>query len=215
MRQTARAAFAAALLAIGSNADAHAYADVSFAGLNLSVEGSGTSFDGFFFGHPIASGSSFTEAFPYTITLHADGEPADRLWSFCLPLPGADCGPPATGYEQVEFELGFTQTPEASPFTSYQLSGLPTSPMVVEAGTVTYRGTLSITETVAPFGTFQDLDYMFIWGATWIDSNDTLPAVPEPAVGALMLVGLVLFQASQTWRSIGSASRRVTATAQG
>ncbi len=214
MRKIVRAAFTAALLAIGSHASARAYADISFAGLNLSGKGSGTSFDGFFFGHPIASGTSFTESFPYTITLHADGEPADRAWNTCLPLPGADCGPPATGYEQVEFEFGFTQTPEASPFTSYQLSGLPASPMVVEAGTVTYRGALSITETIAPFGSFQDLDYLFVWGATWIDSNDTLPAVPEPAAGALTLLGLALLGANQTWLRIGSALRRVMAIAE-
>ena len=214
MRQIVRAALTVALLAIASHASARASADISFAGLNLSGKGSGTAFDGFFFGHPIASGTSFTESIPYTITLHADGEPADRVWDTCLPLPNADCGPPATGHEQVELEFGFTQTPEASPFTSYHLSGLPTSPMVVDAGTVTYRGALSITETIAPFGTYQELDYLFVWGATWIDSNVTLPAVPEPAVGALMLLGLGLLSSNLTWLRIGSTSRRVRAIAE-
>jgi hypothetical protein len=200
MRQIVHAAIATALLAIASQANAHAYADVSFAGMNLSGAGSGTSFDVFYFGQALPSGTSFTESFPYTVTLHADGEPADRAWNFCLPLPGSDCGPPATGQEQVEFEFGFEQTPEASPFTSYQFSGLPTDPMVEDAGTLTYSGTFSITETIAPFGTFQDLDYLVVWGATWIDSNDTIPGVPEPAAATLMLLGLGVLCARRAGR---------------
>ncbi len=190
MRQLPRAVIAAALFAIGSQASAHAYADVSFAGMNLSQHGSGTAFDVLFFGQPLASGTSFTESFAYTVTLHADGGPADRTWNFCLPLSGLDCGPAATGHEQVDFEFGFQQAKEASPFTTYQFSGLPASPMAVGSGTTTFSGTFSITESIAPMGSFQSLDYLTLWGATWVDSSDTPPAVPEPAVATLVLLGL-------------------------
>lgn len=194
MRQAARAAIAAALFAIGSHAHAHAYADISFGGLNLSVDGSGTRFDSFVFGQPIPSGTSFTEEFPYTITLHADGAPASRTWDFCLPLPGTDCGPPPTGSEQVEFEVGAEMAREASPFTSYQFSGFPAlNPIIEDQGTVTYSGTFSITESVEPPpGSFQFLDSVDIWAATWIDSNDTIPTIPEPATSLLTLLGLGL-----------------------
>ncbi len=211
MRQPTRAAIAAAMLAIGSQAGAHAYADVSFAGMDLSQQGSGTAFNGFFFGQPIAGGTSLTQTFAYTVTLHADGDPASRAWSFCLPLSIADCGPAATGQEQVEFEFGALQTKEASPFTSYQFSGLPTSPMVVDSGTATFTGTFSITESITPMGSFQSLDYLTVWGATWVDSSDAMPAVPEPAVAAMMLLGLGLLRGCRrpgsTFRCPGIESR--------
>lgn len=190
MRQVTRSVLAAALSAIGSQASAHAYADVSFAGMNLSQQGSGTAFNVLFFGQTLASGTSFTESFAYTVTLHADGGPADRTWNFCLPLSGMDCGPAATGREQVEFEFGFQQAKEASPFTTYQFSGLPTDPMAVGSGTATYSGTFSITESIAPMGSFQSLDYLTLWGSSWVDSSDAPPPVPEPAIAMLMLLGL-------------------------
>lgn len=202
MRPVTRAVIAAALLAVGSQAGAHAYADISFAGMNLSQQGSGTAFNVLFFGQPLASGASFTQSFAYTITLHADGETANRDWSFCLPLSGLDCGPAPTGHEQVDFEFGFEQTKEASPFTSYQFSGLPASPLVVSAGTATYDGTFSITESIAPMGSFQSLDYLAIWGATWVDSNDAPPPVPEPGAAALTLLGLGLLCAGLKRRAV-------------
>lgn len=210
MRPVTRAVLAAALFAIGSRAGAHAYADVSFAGMDLSQQGSGTAFDVLYFGQPLASGTSFTETFAYTVTLHADGEAANRAWSFCLPLSGLDCGPAATGREQVDFEFGFQQAKEASPFTSYQFSGLPTGPMVVDTGTATFSGTFSVTESIASMGSFQSLDYLTLWGATWVDANDALPAIPEPAVVTLMLLGLGLLGAKSRRR--GRASVDVPAS---
>ena len=191
MRHSTRAAIAATFLAVGTGAGAHASADISFAGLDLSVPDSGAKFDDFFFGKPIAGGTSFTASFPYTITLHADGAPALRSWSACVPLPGSDCGPAPTGFEQVEFEFGFQQTKEASPFTSYQFTGLPAQNLLIDKlGTVSFSGTFSITETVTPFGFFDNLDYLVVWGATWVDSNGKSPAVPEPSRSVLILLGL-------------------------
>ena len=197
MHSAVHAALTAALVAAGSCANAHSYAEITFAGMDMSVTGSGTAFNGFVFGQPISGGTSLTVDFPYTITLHAEGKPAERGWDFCVPLPETDCGPAPTGYEQVEFESGALQTREASPFTSYQFSGIPSpNPMIESDGTVTYHGTLSITETVAPEGTYQDLDYLFVFAATWVDSNDALPAVPEPATASLMLLALGLVVAN-------------------
>lgn len=193
MHPTVHAALTAALFAAGSCANAHSYAEITFAGMDMSVTGSGTAFNGFVFGQPISGGTSLTADFPYTITLHAEGKPAERGWDYCVPLPGTDCGPAPTGYEQVEFETGAFQTREASPYTSYQFSGIPSpNPMIESDGTVTYHGTLSITETVAEQGSYQDLDYVFVFAATWVDSNDALPAVPEPATAASMLLALGL-----------------------
>lgn len=191
MRLTACAAIVAALLAASPHADARAWADVSFAGLHLSGQGSGAWFDATFFGRDVEAGGSYTETFPYTITLHADGEPASREWSTCLPMTVTDCGPAPTGTELVEFEFGTENTRETSPFVSYYMSGQPPSVVVLADGTVTYGGTLSLTETIAQFGSyFPSTDYLTIWAAIWIDSNDALPAVPEPGESALMLLGL-------------------------
>lgn len=197
MRHTACAAIVAALLAASPHADARAWADVSFAGLNVSGQGSGALFDLFVFGNDIPGGTSFTQDFPYTITLHADGALAPRSWDSCLPMERVDCGPAATGAELVEFEFGATRPREVSPFTDYDVSGMPPSLAVEADGTVTYRGTLSITETVAPFGSyFSNTDYLVVWAATWIDSNDAVSAVPEPAGTALMLLGLGMLAAA-------------------
>ena len=202
MRHSTRAAIAAAFLASGTAAGAHAYADVQFADLGLSVQGSGAKFEDFFFGKPIAAGTSFTVSFPYTITLHADGEPATRSWDVCVPLPGSDCGPAPTGFEQVEFEFGFMRTKEASPYTNFQFTGLPVqNPLIVDSGTASYSGTFSITETISEFGFFADLDYLVVWGATWIDSNDTRPPVPEPSATLLILLGLGVLGGA--WRKSG------------
>lgn len=191
MRLTACAAIVAALLAASPHADARAWADVSFAGLHLSGQGSGAWFNATFFGRDVEAGGSYTETFPYTITLHADGEPVSREWSTCLPMTVTDCGPAPTGTELVEFEFGTENTRETSPFVSYYMSGQPPSVVVLADGTVTYRGTLSLTETIAQFGSyFPSTDYLTIWAAIWIDSNDALPAVPEPGESALMLLGL-------------------------
>jgi hypothetical protein len=202
MRISTRAAIASAFLAVGTQAGAHAYADVSFAGLNLSQQGSGTQFNVFFFGQPIPAGTSFTQTFPYTITLHSDGGPAERSWDFCLPLPGTDCGPPPTGFEQVEFEYSFSQTKEASPFTSYTFANLPNQTSVVEnGGTLTLNGSFSITETMAEFGDFEPLDYLVVWGATWVDSNDAVSTIPEPGMGSLLLLGVGMLGAGRRLRS--------------
>ena len=192
MRLTACAAIVAALLAASPHADASAWADISFAGLHVGGQGSGTSFDGFAFGVDLVGGQSFTEQFPYVITLHADGGPAQRDWDACLPLSVFHCGPAATGSELVEFEFGSAGSREASPFTDYQFSDAPPTLAIEADGTVTYRGTFSITETVAPFGSyFANSDGIFVWVATWIDSSDgAVLAVPEPGVSALMLLGL-------------------------
>ena len=188
MRTTACAAIIAALLAASPHADAKAWAEVSFAGLDLGGPGAGTSFDSFFFGEPIAGGTRYTAQFPYTITLHADGDAASREWAACLPLATVfDCGPRATGAELVEFEFGTERSRLSSPFTTYELSDAPPALAVEADGTVTYRGTLSITETVADFGSFfPQADRMNVWAATWIDAS----AVPEPAAGVLLLLGL-------------------------
>jgi len=73
---------------------------------------------------------------------------------------------------------------------------------VVEAnGTVTYSGVLSITESIAPFGSyFPNTDYLTVWGATWIDSADGVVSVPEPAVPGLMLAGLGMLAALRRTR---------------
>jgi len=201
MRLTACAAIVAALLAASPHADASAWADVSFNGMHLSGQGSGARWDVFFFGQDVAAGSSYTQTFPYTITLHADGEPAARLWDACLPLDFPDCGPAATGSELVEFEFGTLNTRETSPFVSYVLSGQPPGRVVEANGTVTYSGVLSITESIAPFGSyFPNTDYLTVWGATWIDSADGVVSVPEPAVPGLMLAGLGMLAALRRTR---------------
>lgn len=197
MRIAACATIVAAVLSASPHADARAWADVSLAGLNVSGQGSGALFDLFVFGTDIPGGTSFTEDFPYTITLHADGAPAPRSWDACLPMEPLDCGPAWTGAELVEFEFGTARPREVSPFTDYDISGMPPSLAVEADGTVTYRGTLSITETVAPFGSyFSNTDYLVVWVATWIDSNDAVSAVPEPAGTASMLLGLGLLAAA-------------------
>ena len=191
MRLTACAAIVAALLSASPHADASAWADVSFTGMHLGGEGSGAWFNATFFGRDVEAGGSYTETFPYTITLHADGLPASRWWSTCLPMTVTDCGPAATGSELVEFEFGTENTRETSPFVSYYMSGQPPSLVVTADGTVTYTGTLSLTETIAQFGSyFPSTDYLTIWAAVWIDSSDGVVAVPEPAETALMLAGL-------------------------
>jgi hypothetical protein len=191
MRLTACAAIVAASLSASPQADASAWADVSFAGMHLSGQGSGAWFDATFFGRSVEPGGSYTQTFPYTITLHADGLPATRGWSTCLPLTVTDCGPAPTGSELVEFEFGTENTRETSPFVSYYMSGQPASVVLLDDGTATYSGTLSLTETIAPFGSyFPSTDYLTIWAAIWIDSGDALPAVPEPGESALMLLGL-------------------------
>jgi len=191
MRQSIRAAIALAFLAGVARADAHAWADVSFAGMDLSSQTSGVTFDSTFFGQAIAGGTSVTQTFPYTITLHVDGDPAARTWDTCLPISTPDCGPAATGFEQVEFEFDFDRTKESSPFTDYTFSGLPPQKLVVDgAGTFTWSGTFSITETVAAMGSYQPLDYLSIWAATFVDSSDAVSPVPEPGAAVLMLLGL-------------------------
>jgi hypothetical protein len=201
MRLTACTAIVAALLAASPRADASAWADVSFAGMHLSGQGSGTWFDATFFGRDVQPGGSYTETFPYTITLHADGEPATREWSSCLPLTITDCGPAPTGSELVEFEFGTVNTRETSPFVSYYMSGQPASLVVLADGTATYSGTLSLTETIAPFGSyFPNTDYLTIWTALWIDSADGVVSVPEPAVPGLMLAGAGMLAAIRRTR---------------
>lgn len=191
MRLTACAAIVAALLAASPHADASAWADVTFNGLRVGGQGSGARSDVFFFGQDVAAGSSYTQTFAYTVTLHADGEPAARLWNTCLPLDFPDCGPAATGSELVEFEFGTLNTRETSPFVSYTLSGQPPGLVVEANGTVTYSGMLSITESIAQFGSyFPSTDYLTVWAATWIDSADGVVSVPEPTETALMLLGL-------------------------
>lgn len=201
MRLTTCAAIVAAFLAASPHADASAWADVTFNGMRLSGQGSGARWDVFFFGQPVDAGQSFTEQFPYTITLHADGLPAARLWNDCLPLSFTDCGPAATGSELVEFEFGTLRTRETSPYVEYQMTGAPPAMAVEANGTVTYSGVLSITESIPPTGTyFPSTDYLVIWAATWIDSADGVVSVPEPAAPGLMLAGLGLLAAMRRKR---------------
>ncbi len=199
MRHSTRAVIATAFLALVARADAHAWADISFAGLDMSATGSGATFGATFFGQPIPGGTSYTQTFPYTITLHTDGDAAGRSWDDCVPMTAPVCGPAPTGTELVEFQFGFERTRESSPFTDYTFSGLPSTALLTDAGTVTWSGSFSITETVAPMGTYEDLDYLAVWAATWIDSADVASPAPEPGTGLLMLLGLGALGAGRRW----------------
>ncbi|MDP9123136.1 MAG: PEP-CTERM sorting domain-containing protein [Pseudomonadota bacterium] len=182
---------AATLLASAPGALAHASATIDFAGIKLTQNGSGTNFAGTFFGTTLAAGQSISQQFNYTVQIVDNGLAADRAWSTCLPLSLIDCGPAATGFEQVQVELqAFRDGREANPFIDF--TGGPSQTVFdgISGQTATFSGTFTLTETnTDQFGQWGDTELLF--AALWVDSHDMAP-VPEPTALAAMLAGLAL-----------------------
>lgn len=213
MRQSLRIVVAAAI-AVGAYASAHAgaSASVEFTGPGtfdvifgttrhylpaeapahgFTLETSGAVFTIANLDVTLPAGGSADYYYDYTITLHDDGLPAERSWTFCLPLsPGGNCGPTPTGNELATVSLvaGFYDRRSANPFVSITSDGIGLS---TDGGSfadgVTQSGRLhvhvqssSVTAVSTGFS---------VYALATVDANPVSP-IPEPASLALMLAGL-------------------------
>jgi hypothetical protein len=216
MRQSLRIVVAAAI-AVGAYASAHAggsaSASVKFTGPGtfdvifgttrdyllpddpgehgFTLQTSGALFTIANVGVNLPAGGAADYYYDYTITLHDDGLPAERSWTFCVPLsPGGNCGPTPTGNELAAVRLvaGFYDRRSANPYVSITSDGISLS---TDGGSfadgVTQSGRLHVhVQSSAPGSVSTGFS---VYALATVDANPVSP-IPEPASLALMLAGL-------------------------
>jgi hypothetical protein len=189
------AAAFAALTLVSEGAQARAYITGTFAGHPFSQTTSGWSYvDQEPVGVDLAPGASQTWTFNYTVTLHTDGLPATRDWEGTIGCPsipyGSDCGHTPDGYETAQFDFDIFPPREASGYWNYTESGMISGSLTapVGAGSVTYSGTFSITETATTFRDepFGWADAVYPYGVAIVDAAP----IPEAPTGAMIMAGL-------------------------
>ena len=196
MKRTLFAAFTSGLMLASTGAGAHAYADVTFASMDLSMAGTGANFNGFSVGKPLEVGETYSVTFDYSVTLHNDGLPTTLpVDPVCTPLHFSVCSPPDHGVEYAVFDFGVVGNQYQKGFYQYTVSGLPMiGSFSAPAGTtVTYNGSFTVTETVGGSfpPPFEAVDQDFLYGVSFI--NDAGPApVPEPPALGMIVAGAAL-----------------------
>lgn len=189
MKRNFWAATAAFLMLAAGGAQAHAYADFTIGGVDVSQNSSGFNYALIWFGEPLAPGASLSRTFDYSIKLHTDGLPATRTWGgYCS--PESTCGPADDGQEHAQFDFFILQARDANPLVHFDISDYPAfaSNAVGPGQTLSYSGSFTITETV-DFNAGDANAPVLIYAGTWVDSNDMSSPVPEPANGLLLLAG--------------------------
>jgi hypothetical protein len=196
MKRTLLVVFSSVLMLGSAGAGAHAYADVTFAGMDLGMAGSGANFNGFTVGRPLDGGETWSASFDYSVTLHNDGLPAPLpVDPVCTPLHFSVCSPPDVGVEYAVFDFGVVGNQYQSGFYEYSVSGLPIvgSFTAAPGTTVTYSGSFTVTETVTSSTPppFESVDQDVLYGVSFVDDSGAAP-VPEPPALGLIVAGAAL-----------------------
>ena len=190
MNRKTLCAAAAWLLVACSGAWAGASATVTLDGVTASMDGSGASATPVgIYDATLGPGQSESFDFTYSATVQDSGLPATRDWQFCTPLFETYCGPDPTGSEQAEAYIAIGADLRSNPGAQFfDIEGLRELFFDAPAGGGATTESGSFTVTVTNTSTFYVGDVSFY--ALEADFVDAAP-VPEPAVPALLLAGLV------------------------
>ena len=184
-RKLITAAITAGLLSACGIASAAASAKIEFnSAQTFELASSGGFSDGYVLMLPVSPLQTLSVTLDYTVELKADGLPASRSWTFCMPVPGY-CGPQPTGSELAEAALFVTWYQGGGVNDDLQFTGSAPAIFDLSSGTATYQGTMSfaVTNTASDEPRYA---LVGVWGGVFVDAN----AIPEPATQGLLLAGL-------------------------
>jgi hypothetical protein len=130
----------------------------------------------------------------YTVTLSDDGLSVPPAPSYCPPISFAPCTPRATGFEQASaiIDAGSRDPRGANPFLEISEDSVSFAALSDSSpDRLTESGTLHVhASNLSPFGV--ESDSFLVWAVAFVDSNPTIPSVPEPSSYVTVFAGLGL-----------------------